>query len=83
MPATLPASWPSATPHTAPVGPVPISIPSVTNEVGALTVPIANVDLLVTGATQYGSQFGVTDLSQDGYAPGQLIGRSKAFAAAA
>jgi flagellar hook protein FlgE len=59
---------------TAPVGPVPISIPSVTNEVGALTVPIANVDLLVTGATQYGSQFGVTDLSQDGYAPGQLIG---------
>ena len=26
------------------------------------------------GATQYGSQFGVTDLAQDGYAPGQLIG---------
>jgi flagellar hook protein FlgE len=26
------------------------------------------------GATQYGSAFGVTDLSQDGYAPGQLIG---------
>jgi hypothetical protein len=37
-------------------------------------VPISGVDLIVTGATQYGSQFGVTDLSQDGYAPGQLIG---------
>jgi len=59
---------------TSPVGPVSINIPSVTNAVGALTVPIANIDLMVTGATQYGSQFGVTDLSQDGYAPGQLIG---------
>jgi len=37
-------------------------------------VPITGIDLSVTGATQYGSQFGVTDLSQDGYAPGQLIG---------
>ncbi|MEO7337141.1 MAG: flagellar hook-basal body complex protein, partial [Caldimonas sp.] len=27
-----------------------------------------------TGATQYGSQFGVTNLSQDGYAAGQLVG---------
>ena len=33
-----------------------------------------DVDLSVPGATQYGSQFGVTNLSQDGYAPGQLIG---------
>ncbi len=59
---------------TAPVGTVPIDIPSVTNGVGAVTVPITGIDLSVTGATQYGSQFGVTDLSQDGYAPGQLIG---------
>ena len=59
---------------TAPLGPVALSIPAVTNSVGALTVAIPNVDLIVSGATQYGSQFGVTDLSQDGYAPGQLIG---------
>ncbi|MEP7057940.1 MAG: flagellar hook protein FlgE [Caldimonas sp.] len=59
---------------TAPVGPVTLSIPSVTNSVGALTVPIAAVALNVSGATQYGSPFGVTDLSQDGYAAGQLIG---------
>ena len=37
-------------------------------------VPITGVALDVSGATQYGSQFGVTDLAQDGYAPGQLIG---------
>jgi len=59
---------------TSPLGPVALSIPAVTNSVGALTVAIPNVDLVVSGATQYGSQFGVTDLSQDGYAPGQLIG---------
>jgi flagellar hook protein FlgE len=59
---------------TAPVGTVPIDIPSVTNAVGAVTVPINGIALDVSGATQYGSQFGVTDLAQDGYASGQLIG---------
>ncbi len=59
---------------TAPVGTVPLDIPSVTNGVGAVTVPILGVALNVSGATQYGAQFGVTDLTQDGYAAGQLIG---------
>ena len=59
---------------TAPVGTVPLDIPSVTNAVGAISVPITGIALNVSGATQYGSQFGVTDLSQDGYAAGQLIG---------
>ena len=59
---------------TAPVGTVPIDIPSVTNAAGAVTVPITGVALDVSKATQYGSQFGVTDLAQDGYAAGQLIG---------
>jgi flagellar hook protein FlgE len=59
---------------TAPVGPVTIDIPSVTNAAGAVTVPINGVALDVAKATQYGSQFGVTDLAQDGYAAGQLIG---------
>ena len=35
-------------------------------------MPITGVALDLTGATQYGSAFGVTDLTQDGYAPGQL-----------
>ena len=59
---------------TAPVGTVAINIPSVTNSAGATTAPIAGIALDVSGATSYGSQFGVTDLSQDGYASGQLIG---------
>jgi flagellar hook protein FlgE len=59
---------------TAPVGPVLLDIPAVTNSAGALTVPIDDVELSLSGATQYGSQFGVTDLVQDGYAAGQLIG---------
>ena len=59
---------------TAPVGTVALNIPSVTNAAGAISVPIPNVALNVSGATQYGSDFGVTNLSQDGYAAGQLIG---------
>ncbi|MEP6740668.1 MAG: flagellar hook protein FlgE [Caldimonas sp.] len=59
---------------TAPVGTVSIDIPSVTNAVGATTVPITGVAVSVAGATEYGSQFGVTNLTQDGYTSGQLIG---------
>src|SRR5690349_5275362 len=65
---------PNGAAPTAPVGPVTLNIPSVTNAVGAVTVAIPNVSLDVSGATQYGAGFGVTDLSQDGYAAGQLIG---------
>jgi flagellar hook protein FlgE len=59
---------------TAPVGTVSLDIPATTNAAGALTVPISGVQLDVSGATQYGSNFAVTDLSQNGYAPGQLVG---------
>ncbi|MFM2346211.1 MAG: hypothetical protein RL654_964, partial [Pseudomonadota bacterium] len=34
--------------------------------------PINNVKLDLSGLTQFGGNFGVTDVSQDGYAPGQL-----------
>ena len=61
---------------TAPVGTVAIDIPSVTNSVGATTVPIAGIALKVSGATQYGSAFGVTALAQNGYAAGSLTGVS-------
>jgi flagellar hook protein FlgE len=57
---------------TAPVGPVIYNIPASTNAVGAATLPIVGVSLDLSGATQYGSSFGVTSVSQDGFAPGQL-----------
>ncbi len=57
---------------TAPVGPVAIDIPATNNVNGAQTRPIIGVLLDVDGARQFGSPFGVTNLSQDGYAPGQL-----------
>ena len=57
---------------TSPTGPVTFDIPATTNSAGALTVPITGVTLDMRGATQYGASFGVTNLSQDGYAPGQL-----------
>lgn len=59
---------------TVPAGGFAIDIPSVTNAAGASTVPITGVKLDLTQSTQYGSAFGVTDLAQDGYAAGQLIG---------
>ncbi len=59
---------------TAPVGNVSLNIPSTTNAAGAATLAINNVSLDVSGASQYGSPFGVTDLSQNGYAAGQLVG---------
>ena len=61
---------------TAPVGPVLISIPATTNGAGAQTLPMTGVALDLDGATQYGAGFGVTNLSQNGYAPGQLTGIS-------
>ena len=59
---------------TAPVGLVSLDIPSTTNAAGALTEPISGVGFNVSGATQFGSGFGVTNLVQNGYAPGQLVG---------
>jgi flagellar hook protein FlgE len=61
---------------TAPVGPVAFDIPASVNAVGAQTLPITGVQLDLGGATQYGAGFGVTNMSQDGYAPGQLTGIS-------
>jgi flagellar hook protein FlgE len=70
---TFPAS--GAAP-TAPAGPITLDVPASVNAVGALTQPIMGIQLDLTGATQYGATFGVTNLAQDGYAPGQLAGLS-------
>jgi flagellar hook protein FlgE len=60
----------------APVGPVSINIPAATNAAGAQTRAITGVQLEMDGARQYGAPFGVTNLTQDGYAPGQITGVS-------
>jgi flagellar hook protein FlgE len=57
---------------TSPAGTVPFNIPATTNAAGAATLPITGVALDITGARQFGSPFGVTSMSQDGYAAGQL-----------
>jgi flagellar hook protein FlgE len=57
---------------TSPAGPVTLDIPATTNPAGAATLPITGVALNLGGATQYGSPFGITSQSQDGFAPGQL-----------
>lgn len=53
---------------------VNIDIPSTTNSAGAQTVAMSGITFDVQKSTQYGSQFGTTDLSQDGFAPGQRTG---------
>ncbi len=59
-----------------PAGPVTLNIPATTGSSGSTTLPIAGIQLDLTNATQYGAGFGVTDLTQTGYAPGQLSGIS-------
>ena len=61
---------------TAPVGPLSFDIPATTSASGAQTLAITGVQLDLSGATQYGAGFGVTNLAQNGYAPGQLTGIS-------
>jgi flagellar hook protein FlgE len=50
---------------------IALSIGSTTNAAGAITLPI-DTSLSFVGSTQYGSDFSVTNLTQDGYAPGSL-----------
>jgi len=59
---------------TSPLGTVPFDVPSTTNAAGATTLPITGIAFDVTGATQFGSGFGVTNMTQDGYAAGLLTG---------
>jgi flagellar hook protein FlgE len=58
---------------TTDVSALPISIAGpLTNTEGAEIVVPLDFTVSLKGATQYGASFGVTDLSQDGFAPGQL-----------
>jgi len=60
----------------APAGPVAFTVPAGVNAQGAETMAISGVTLDVSGATQFGSAFGVTDLRQDGFSAGLLTGIS-------
>lgn len=59
---------------TSPAGPLPVSVPATTRANGSSTLPIPDIQLDLTKATQYGATFSVTSLTQSGYAPGQLTG---------
>jgi flagellar hook protein FlgE len=63
---------PDGSAPTAPLAPVAFDVPGTTTASGAITQPITGVLLDLTGTTQFASAFGVTSLTQDGYAAGQL-----------
>jgi flagellar hook protein FlgE len=56
----------------SPNGTVAFNIPPSTNAAGAETMAITGIELDIAEATQFGSAFGVTDMSQDGFSAGQL-----------
>ena len=60
----------------SPTGAITLDIPASTNAEGAATLPISGIALDVSGATEFGSNFGVTNMTQDGYTAGQLTGVS-------
>ncbi len=72
LPVTTITFPPNGSAPTAPVGAVAVNIPASTNAAGAATLAIPGVQLDLTNSTHYGTGFGVTNMTQDGYAPGQL-----------
>jgi flagellar hook protein FlgE len=57
-------------------GRIPIDVPATVRPDGSSTLPIAGIQLNMGNSTQYGTTFGVTDLTQNGFAAGQLVGVS-------
>ena len=57
---------------TQPLGMISFDVPSTSNYQGVATEPMTGVQLDMAKLTQYGSLFGVTDVAQDGFPPGQL-----------
>ena len=52
----------------------PTTSPTLTIATPSSTTPNITATLDISGVTQYGSAFGVSNLTQDGYAPGELTG---------
>jgi flagellar hook protein FlgE len=59
---------------TSPAAPITMNVPAGFSARGNATLAIDGIQLDLTGATENGSSFAVTNLTQDGYAPGQLTG---------
>jgi len=72
LPVTTITFPPNGAAPTSPAGPITLNIPASTNAAGAATLAIPGIQLDLTSATHYGTGFGVTDMTQDGFAPGQL-----------
>ncbi len=63
-----------STVNNPPNGLLNMNIPVSTNSVGAQALDINGISVNLLGITENGSSFAVTDMVQDGYAPGQLTG---------
>lgn len=64
-----------ANPATSATGQITLpTIPSVTLAGGGASEPISGITLDLSSVFQYGAAFGVTNVTQNGYAPGQLAG---------
>jgi flagellar hook protein FlgE len=59
---------------TFPVGLVNLDIPASVNAQGAPVLDVPGIQVNLSGANENGSAFAVTNVVQDGYAPGQLAG---------
>jgi len=57
-----------------PTAKINMDVPAGFNAAGAATLDIPGIQFDLLGATENGSSFAVTNLTQDGYAPGQLSG---------
>ncbi|MBL8349460.1 MAG: flagellar hook protein FlgE [Burkholderiaceae bacterium] len=57
---------------TLPLDLIAFDVPATSNFQGAVTEPIPGVQLDMSTLTQYGAIFGVTNVTQDGFPPGQL-----------
>ena len=55
-----------------PTGAITFNVPASTNAAGAETMAITGIELDMGNATQFGSGFGVTNMSQDGFSAGLL-----------
>lgn len=58
--------------NTLPLERIAFDVPATSNFQGAATEPIPGVALDLSTLTQYGAIFGVTNVTQDGFPPGQL-----------
>ena len=58
----------------SPTTEINMDIPVSTNAAGATTLPINGIKVDIMSSTEGGASFAVTDVKQDGYAPGQMSG---------